>query len=311
MGVPRKTKDRERTFMGGTKQYEEIPFIDDLFPVRILWNFRLGQDAVLREDSVVTWHEQLEILYILEGKIQIDCGYRRYICDKGDIVIVNPCEEHVVGYHSGNPSYHCIMIDPKFYAGGLLDRCGLQYMLPINGQQMKFNNLIRGNGKVSDILQELIAECEERRYAFEVAVKGNLLRLLAELFRSEMSGLQGDEKVIADKANYELVAPVFPYIAEHYAQKITLKDLAAACCVNVSHLCRVFKKLTGKTVMEYLNEYRLSKAQMLLVTTDLGLCEIAAQAGYTDMGYMMRRFKAAYGISPGRFRHLAGEGKEE
>ena len=91
-------------------------------------------------------------------------------------------------------------------------------------------------------------------------MKGNLLRLLAELFRSELSGLQGDEKVIADKANYELVAPVFPYIAEHYAQKITLKDLAAACCVNVSHLCRVFKKLTGKTVMEYLNEYRLSKA---------------------------------------------------
>lgn len=297
--------------MRGVKQYDEISYSDELFPIRILWNFQPDKNRILNEDSVVTWHEQLEILYMLDGEIQIDCGYRRYICGKGDIVIVNPCEEHVIGYHSGNPAYHCIMIDPKFYESGTLDLCELKYMMPINGRQLKFNNLVRNNERVTIILQELIEECKEQQYAFEVAVKGNFLRLLAELFRSELSALSRDEKVISDKANYELIAPVFSYIAENYNKKIALNDLAALCCINVSYLCRMFKKLTGKTIIEYLNEYRLSKVQLMILTTDMSIGEIAVRTGYTDGGYMMRRFKAAYGFSPGKFREMTQNEKKE
>lgn len=295
--------------MHGKKRYDEIFFPDELFPIRILWGFHRDKDKVLNDDSIETWHEQLEILYILSGEVQVDCGYRRYICGSGDIVIVNPCEEHVVGYHSGNPSYHCIMIDPKFYESGTLDLCGLKYMLPINGRQLKFKNLIRNNMRVTSILQELLEECEQQQYAFEVAVKGNLFRLLAELFRNELSALGGDEKVISNKMNYELIAPVFGYIAENYTEKITLAELAEICCVNTSHLCRVFKKITGKTIVEYLNEYRLSKAQMMLLTTDMSVGEVAAEAGYADGRYMMRRFKATYGFTPGEFRTMVRKDK--
>lgn len=291
--------------MPGEKRYEEIPFLDELFPIRILWNFQVNKNKVLTEDSIETWHEQLEILYILEGKVQLDCGYQRYICDRGDIVIINPCEEHFVGYLSGEPSYHCIMIDPKLYEGSTLDLCGLKYMLPVNGRKLRFKNLIRDNERVTGILKELLMECEQQKYAFEVAVKGNLLCLFAELFRNELSAHGKDEKVIAGKDNYELIAPVFSYIAENYSRKITLSELARLCCVNSSHLCRIFKKITGKTLVEYINEYRLSKVQLLLLTTDMNISEVAAQAGYADERYMMRRFKASYGFSPGEFRNAA------
>ena len=288
--------------MSGIKKYEEIPFSYQLFPIRILWDFQVNRNRILKDDTVETWHEQLEILYVLNGEIQVDCGYRRYICRRGDIVIVNPCEEHFIGYHAGNPSYHCVMIDPKFYESGTTDLCGLKYMLPINGRKLKFNNVIRDNERATEILLELLKECREQQYAYEVAVKGNLLRLLAELFRNELSAFSIDEKVISDKTNYDLIAPVFGYIAEKYDKKITLKELAEICCVNTSHLCRAFKKVTGKTIIEYLNEYRLSKVQMMLLTTEKSIREIAAESGYPDDRYMMRRFKATYGISPGVFR---------
>lgn len=286
-------------------RYEKIPFSDELFPIRFLRNCSRDETKVLDDDSIATWHEQLEILYVCEGELEVDCGYRQYLCRPGDIVIVNPFEEHMVGYHAGHPCYHVIMIDSKLYEGGTPDLCGLKYLMPINGRRLKFNNLIRGNRKVSAILQELIEECEMRQYAFEVAVKGNILRLLAELFRSELGTADREEKLISKRDGYGAIAPVFNFIADHYNRKIKLDDLAQLCCIDASHLCRVFKKLTGKSVMEYLNEYRISKAQLLLLTTDLSIGEIAGRVGYGDGGYMTRRFKAVCGVSPGKFRDSA------
>lgn len=295
--------------MPDSKQYESIPFSDELFPVKILWN----SEPELRSSAPHhgTWHEQLEILYILNGKIRVDCGYRRYICEPGDIIIVNPCETHMVYYHSGTPSYHCLMFDSKFYDSGMLDLCRLKYMMPMNGRQLKFNNLIRNNARVSSILQEIIRECREQNYAYEVAAKGHFLCLLAELFRSELSAINQSENMIPIKSEHEMIASVFNYIAENYTKKITLDDLSSLCCVNSSHLCRVFKKITGKTVIEYVNEYRLSKVHLLLLTSDKSLSEIAAETGYSDMGYLSRRFKALHGFSPNKLREMASQYKKE
>ncbi len=297
--------------MSDSNQYEKIPFSNELFPIRILWDCHPDRLQNSGEKSGGTWHEQLEILYVLQGKIRVDCGYRRYLCNSGDIVIVNPCEAHAVNFHSGSPSYHCIMIDSKFYDNGIPDICGLKYTMPMNGRQLKFNNLIRNNERVRIILQELITECREQKYAYEVAAKGYFLCLLAELFRNELNSVNRFEKVISEKANYDLIAPVFSYIAENYGKKILLNDLAASCCISSAHLCRVFKKITGKTVIEYLNEYRLSKVYLLLLTTDKNISEIASETGYSDTGYLWRRFKSLYGFSPMKLREMTSQNKKE
>lgn len=297
--------------MPDTKQYEAIPFSDELFPIKILWNFQPEKSSASHQNRSGTWHEQLEILYMLSGKVRVDCGFRRYICEPGDIVIVNPCEAHLIQYHSGDPSYHCLMVDSKFYDSGMLDLCRLKYMMPMNGRHLRFNNLIHNNPRVSSILQELIRECKNQDYAYEVAAKGHFLCLLAELFRSELSSINRSEKVISDKTDYDLIAPVFHYVAENYTKKITLDELSSLCCVNSSHLCRVFKKITGKTVIEYLNEYRLSKVHLLLLTTNKSIGEIAAETGFSDMGYLSRRFKALHGFSPIKLREMVSRYKKE
>lgn len=289
-------------FLSGVHFYEKIKFNDILFPISI----QLDRTISYKEDSSHPddrhWHEQLEVLYVLDGKLSVKCGYRHYICDQGDAIIINPCEPHRVDYHSGNPKFHCILIDPKLYESGILDLCELKYLMKMNGKSLVFNNLIRDNCNVTSILEVLFSECRAEEYAYEVAVKGNILRLLAELFRTEISNTVTQNNNISTKSGFSLIEPVFNYIAEHYSEKITLTKLADICCVNASHLCRVFKKVTDKTIMDYLTEYRIGKAGVLLLTTDKSIGEIAYETGYTDSGHFSRSFKSVYGISPIKFK---------
>lgn len=283
------------------KRYDEIPFSDILFPIRILWDKRLS-DTRDGSDSSDTWHEQLEILYFIRGGAEVECGFRRFVTADLDIVIINPCEVHSVRYFSGTPQFHCFMIDPKLYNGGENDICGIKYIGPMTKQHLHFNNLIRDNQKIKEILSCMITEIVEARRAYEIAVKGDILRLLAELFRNELRAVYSEEEKLRNLRGYEQLAPALRYISEFYAEPINLRQLSGLCCMNPSYFCRRFKETVGRNAVEYINEYRMAKAEALLNTTGLSVAEIAGLVGFSDSCYFSRRFKSAKGVSPSEIR---------
>lgn len=278
-------------------RYESIPFSNDLFPVRINWSSRRTPEM---KCTPVSWHEQLEILFFLSGSAYVTCDFNRYVCSAGDIVVINPCEMHSVEYCSGELVYHCLMIDPSLY-DRRDDICSIKYISSITDRKAKFRNCIGDNQTVRDVLMDLLAEWREQEYGYELAVKGGLLRLFAELFRRELN--VDDAK---KRKPYELdqLTPALRYISDHYASNITLSDLASVCCMNRSYFCRRFHALVGRTAVTYINEYRLSKAQALLLTTSQSVSEIAQMTGFTDSSYFTRCYRSLYGVSPTEARRV-------
>jgi AraC family L-rhamnose operon transcriptional activator RhaR len=90
-------------------------------------------------------------------------------------------------------------------------------------------------------------------------------------------------------------APEYPW---------TLKDLAGRVPVSPSYLCRLFMRELGISPLHYLERRRLELTAQLLLEGDLSLSEISATAGWTDTNYMARRFRAAQGMSPSRYRDV-------
>ena len=147
------------------------------------------------------------------------------------------------------------------------------------------------------VLLSLLDEYAVGEPAYEMAVKGNLLCLLAELFRNELA-----DDLTKNSGGRSGVSPALRYIAEHYAEDIALDDLASLCCMNRSYFCRRFRDVTGKTAIGYLNEYRLTKARALLMSTDRSVTDIARDAGFSDSSYFARLFMRCYGVSPREMR---------
>ena len=283
--------------------YETIPFTDEAFPIRVLPELVTRPVALPDTCRRISWHEQMELLYVLEGELICECDFHEYRCSAGDVVMINPCEPHAVYYTGTAARYHCIMIDTRL-CGSRDDAAMRTFIDPITDRRVRFRHLLREKAAAAAILTDLMREHAGEAVGYELAVKGHLLRLIAHLYRYEV------ERDSPPKRNaQEGIAPALRYIADHYAERISLGALAAACCMNESYFCRKFRAGTGRTAVSYLNEYRLTKAKALILTTDYSISEISAATGFDDSSYFTRKFKEYYHISPTAMRESGAAGQ--
>ena len=91
-------------------------------------------------------------------------------------------------------------------------------------------------------------------------------------------------------------------IHERYAENLTLKELSEKYYFNSAYLGQLFRKQYGKPFKDYLNEYRIEKATMLLSNTDEKVYHIAEMVGYHDIDYFVNRFIEEKGCTPAKFR---------
>lgn len=92
------------------------------------------------------------------------------------------------------------------------------------------------------------------------------------------------------------------YIKEHYAEPLTLTQVAKVVSVNPAYLSSRFAKYCDQNFLEYVTRYRVKKAQELLEHTNHQIQEIATQIGYSDIGYFNRVFRRETGQTPGSYR---------
>lgn len=99
-----------------------------------------------------------------------------------------------------------------------------------------------------------------------------------------------------------LVANIRSYIEESMYYDVTVAQIAGFFNYDEKYVGKVFKKHTGKTIKEYLNDRRIDKAVELLCRTNLPIAEIAARTGFNNVTYFNRQFKNHHGLTPGGYR---------
>jgi Response regulator containing CheY-like receiver domain and AraC-type DNA-binding domain len=99
-----------------------------------------------------------------------------------------------------------------------------------------------------------------------------------------------------------LVRKAVNYINFNYTETLTLSDIADIAGVNFTYLSSQFKKETGTSVVEYINQKRMQKAQTLLLTSKLSINAIAEKCGFGDSTYFTKTFKKKHGQSPREYR---------
>lgn len=148
----------------------------------------------------------------------------------------------------------------------------------------------KGNGislTGTDILREQMEECISLEEA----------RRIMEAFAGQchLTELQNAPK----SKNIQLAVE---YINAHYAEQLSLEQVAASVYLNPDYFSRAFKMETGQTFVNYLTDVRLSRSVWLLENTALRVQMIAQQVGYYNASYFSTIFKKKYGMSPYEYR---------
>jgi len=115
--------------------------------------------------------------------------------------------------------------------------------------------------------------------------------------------LQTQQKEL-DNQTARPVRMALDYIAENYAQKIGLDEIAEMLQMNSSYFSTLFKKETGRNFQNYLTEYRIEKAKELLRTTNETMMSVAEQVGYQDTRYFSQCFVKVVGVKPSLYRKM-------
>ena len=112
-------------------------------------------------------------------------------------------------------------------------------------------------------------------------------------------------QVLEAIAQEPVLRKAFMFIGAHFREAIGLREVAASTEYSPSYLTHVMRVKTGKTVQQWILDYKLDEAKRMLSTTDASVQQIASSLGYSDANYFHRQFRQAEGMSPQTWRQEA------
>jgi AraC-like DNA-binding protein len=180
-----------------------------------------------------------------------------------------------------------------------------KFISPITQRRMLFRNRIGKDEQFTDCMMAIHAELEREEAGFELAVKSHLYKLLALLVRGQEATMRNAVEYNSRIKELERLAPVFHEIDNRYKEQLTVQELADLVGLSRYHFSRLFKQLTDKTLVEYINLVRINKSESLLRDGRLTISEVALQTGFNDIYYFSRMFKKLKKMPPSEWRGLS------
>ncbi|TVY02984.1 AraC family transcriptional regulator [Cohnella terricola] len=249
------------------------------------------------------WHEHLEFLYFVSGSAIVECGSNRTAFHQGDLCVVNSNELHYGIGTSEDLSYYTMIVDIALLHSHAVDAVETKFITPITRNRILFQNRIAGDEEITRYLLAIVRELEQQELGYELSVKSHLYGLLALLVRKYVATLTELDDYRHRLRELERLAPVFSYIDEHYRDKLTVQRLADIAGLSRFHFSRLFKQMTDKSLVEFVNLIRVNKAESLLRNKTMNISEIAHATGFSDIYYFSRTFKKLKNMSPTEWRN--------
>lgn len=253
-------------------------------------------------------HDFLVLAYFQRGGGSLRLGNREWPVRVGDLYVIAPGEIVGVGARAGalaQADGWAVSFPPAGLGpdapDALLSWRAHPLLFPFalgaaqGGQRL---SVPTGDRRMwSTRLTALDRELRTRRDGYRQAVVAHLTLLLVDVARLA-ADIAGDLRL----SDEPLLAEVFDFIEQHYHERISLTDVAAAVNISSGHLTTVVRRKTGRPVLEWITERRMAQARRLLTETDLSIAAVAHGVGYTDSAYFVRTFRNAHGTTPLRWR---------
>lgn len=275
-------------------ELKETTFIPDKsFPIHIFYTAEIP----------VHWHDHMEWIMIKKGQARVQVDDVFVDLKSGEFAMVNSKQLHSAQVLVEGTEIVAIVFNEAIIRNSGLDNTEHLYITPYLNGQLKLPNFLK-ESKYLEVMKEsifqVINEYKHKEKGFELMIKSEIFKIFGLAFRSFY---QTDDQInVSIRRNYNL-SPLLNYLRTHYHQDISLKEAADMVNLTPNHLCKVFKKVTGKTLIEYTHHLRINEAERLLIEKDDPISEIAEKVGFGSITYFGRVFKKIKNMSPSEKRN--------
>lgn len=256
-----------------------------------------------KQNSNLGWHyhPELELVYVNGGNGKRQIGSHISYYTGGDLILIGSNLPHCGFTDSctGNTSESVVQMKSDFLG---LDFFDIPEMRSIHRLFEKAQGGIAFTGDAKKKIGEKIEILEYKSDFQRLLAILNILNELATT--TEFQILNADQlSVETQTKENDRINTIFNYVKENYNEPIALEEMADLTHMTVPSFCRYFKKVTHKTFVQFVNEYRLVHASNLLSESDRSITEICFESGFNNFSHFNKSFKAFTGMSPSEYRN--------
>ncbi len=249
------------------------------------------------------WHNDMEIIYIKKGQGRITVDLVPIVVNSGDIIVVPPGQLHSIEqFEDQSMEYENIIFQLNMLMAVQGDTCTEKFFQPLLQRQISIWNHYTPDSSVYPVLSNCLDTmdniCKTFAPGYELAIKGQLFTLFYSLISFIKDPLPSHQNKSLDR-----LKDILKYVETNYSDKISIADAADICGFSQSHFMKFFKQNMAVSFTDYLNDYRLTMATRLLVSSSDSIVNIAAETGFDNLSYFNRLFKRKYGCTPTAFRN--------
>lgn len=242
------------------------------------------------------WHNHLEILYILEGAMDIKCNEKSYTLGCGGMFVFNSGDIHYT--HSGRDTKVILLQIPYDFLQRVMERYDeIEFEQYFPREQLVAKKSLQ---RVEVLLLRMKEVYEQSEDGYALLFGSYLNHLLYELYRNHAQRRAGKTK--GDEKNLNRLKEIITYVEAHYAEQVSSAEIAEHFALNAEYFCRYFKKNMGFTFLEYVNLVRLPHIYEDLIHTKDNISEIQERHGFSNNKVFRRMFKEVYGRTPSEVR---------
>lgn len=259
------------------------------------------------------WHDEIEIIYIMEGTVKVGVNNQEYMLSNSDILLISSGDVHYF-LPVNNSNRLVIQFNLSIFESPISDDMQKNYVRPV------FNNSLRTSSKwpyfvkeaIEKQINQLLKEYTEKKEGYKLLLKARLYDIVVLLLRNVPVQNKSYEEDTIYRENLKRLDSVFKYVEENYQFKITLADAAKIAGFSAYHFTRFFKNLTGMTFIQYLNNFKITISEWLLLNNrELLITDVAFSSGFTSIKTFNRVFKQIKNCSPKDYRKIKYTAKYE
>lgn len=271
---------------GVTNEYPYSMHVTDLYSEMIPWH----------------WHEELEFGYVVSGELKMSLADRSYLIGKNQGYFTNSnaltCtrkSENCDVVH-----VHTHMFHPIFLGGHFKSIFETKYIDPVihnrNIDALIFTGETRNQQKLIQKLSQASALQHKENMEFQTR------NLFSEIWLLLLEEIKEQPAHTVNFQNQERLQNMLTFIHQHFEDKLTLEEIAAAASISTRECIRCFRNTISKTPMEYLMEYRMDMAMKYLKETEMSVTDISLHCGFSSNAYFGKLFREKFGITPLKYR---------
>lgn len=255
-------------------------------------------------------HEYVQIIYMSRGKLKHVINDNVFEVSKGDIFVIPPYVPH---YFIDDAKEKFELIEFEFVPEFVNEKFSSDYMdssfmdfaylepflVASNALRPRLNLAGALMIEVEEILREIIREYEMKEKDFSLLIKALLLKLLIIVGREYGKSVDHSETSNLFERHRDALHSALMFIEDNLDRTITLEETAKTAMVSQSYFRYLFRLMTQKSFMEYVNEQRINKACRLLnIKPYMKVADICTRVGYNNISHFNRIFRQVTGQTP-------------